>query len=109
MPTWRRTVTRMSRRSRGRHSQIAAVVAAIVVVGNEGTGAIGMWAVVGIGGRMVLRCAVVVCGVREQIPTQWLLAIEEAPQSHRQPLPTQRGTARVRRRASASATSIVGG
>ena len=42
----------MSRRSRDRHSQIAAVV----VVGNKGMGAIGMRAV-GTGGRIVLRCA----------------------------------------------------
>ena len=33
----------------------------------------------------------------------------EAPQSHRQPPPTQRGTARVRRPASAPATSVVDG
>ena len=50
MPAWRRTATRMSRRSCGRHSQIAAVA----IVGNEGTGAIGMRAI-GIEGRIALR------------------------------------------------------
>ena len=63
----------MSRRSRARHSQIAAVV----VVGNGRTGAIGTRAV-GIGGRIVPRC------VRADAGAVAGGDLEEAPQAHRQ-------------------------
>ena len=52
MRTQRRTANRMSRRARACHSQTAAVV----VVGNKKTGAVGMRAV-GTGGKVAPQCA----------------------------------------------------
>ena len=76
-------------------------IAKAAVVGSEGTGATSAW-VVGIGGRVALW------GMRVDANAV-AVGDREAPQSHRRPPPTRRGTARVRRPASTSETSVADG
>ena len=76
-------------------------IAKAAVVGSEGAEATSVQ-VVGIRGRMVLR------GMRVDANAV-AVGDREVPQSHRQPPLTQRGAVRVRRLASASATSVVDG